>query len=110
MQKRKKTPDILSNLMDSKNQDDGKPANQNTSKPESAEKIKATYYISQSTVDALEGAWFQLRKEASPEIRTEITKSTIVDVAIRIALDELDKHGKDSHLASKMLHHNTSAT
>ena len=107
MQKRKETPDILSNLMNKQIQDTGKPASQQTSKPESTEKVKATYYISQTTADDLEDAWYQLRKEAPPENRGEISKSSIVDVALRMVLEDLKKQGKESQLASKMLYHNT---
>jgi uncharacterized protein involved in outer membrane biogenesis len=110
MQKRKKTPDILSTLMDKPAQDTSKPVSQHTSVPESTEKIKATYYISQTTVDDLEDAWYQLRKEAPSENRGEISKSLIVDTALRIAFEDLKNQGTESQLASKLLHHNTSIT
>ena len=110
MQKRKETPDILSNLMDKQVQDTGKPANQHTSMPESTGKIKATYYISQITADDLEDAWLQMRKEASPEGRGEISKSSIVDVALKIVLADLKEQGKESQLASIMLYHNAGIT
>ena len=106
MQKRNETPDILSDLMDKPTRDTGKPASQHTSKPKSTEKIKvkATYYISQTTADDLEDAWYHLRKEAPQEDRGEISKSFIVDVALRIVLEDLKKQGKESQLASKMLY------
>ncbi len=107
MQKRRETPDILSNLMDKQAQNTGKPVKRHTSMPESTEKIKATYYISQTTADDLEDAWYQLRKEAPPEDRGEISKSSIVDVALRMVLEDLKKQGKESQLAGKMLYRNT---
>ena len=110
MQKRKETPDILSSLMDKQAKDTGKPASQQASMTESTEKVKATYYISQTTADDLEDAWYQLRKEAPPEDRGEISKSSIVDVALRMVLEDLKKQGKESRLAGKLLYHNTSMT
>jgi hypothetical protein len=96
--------------MDKQTQDTGKPVKQDTSIPESVEKVKATYYISQSTIDALEDAWYQLRKEASPENRGEISKSLIVDIALKIVIEDLRKQGTESQLASIMLYQNTSTT
>lgn len=110
MQKRKDTPDILSNLMNQPTQTEVKPVKQNTSIPESARKVKATYYLSQMTLDELEDAWHQLRKEASRENRGEISKSLIVDIALTIVLEDLKELGLQSPIASRMLHHNTSNT
>ena len=110
MQKRKETPDILSSLMDKQGRDTGKTVQQHTSIPESTAKVKATYYISQTTADDLEDAWHQLRKEASPEARGEISKSSIVDVSLRMVLEDLKKQGKESQLANIMLYHNTGIT
>jgi outer membrane biosynthesis protein TonB len=68
--------------------------------PEAEEKIKATFYLSQDIVDALEDAWLQLRRLASD--RSSVSKSLIVETALEIALEELTKKGDKSALASRM--------
>jgi len=69
----------------------------------SGEKIKATYYISIEAVEALEDAWAQLRKMASTDTRTSISKSLIVEQALQIVLEELEKTGQKSRLAKRLL-------
>jgi len=69
----------------------------------SGEKIKATYYMAIEAVEALEEAWYQLRKMAPAEARTGISKSLIVEAALQIVLDELEKTGQKSKLAKKIL-------
>lgn len=80
-----------------------------TGKPEepsteaSGEKVKATYYIAIEEVEALEEGWYQLRKMASTDNRTSISKSLIVETALQIVLEELEKSGQKSRLAKKLL-------
>lgn len=68
--------------------------------PEAEEKIKATFYLSQEAVDALEDGWLQLRRLASD--RSAVSKSAIVEAALEIALEELAKQGAESALARRM--------
>ncbi len=84
-----------------------KPASQKAGKPVSApgetDKLKATYYISIEAIDALEASWMQLRKMASTDGRSSISKSLIVETALQIVLDELESKGSSSQIAKRML-------
>lgn len=73
------------------------------SEESSVEKLKATYYLSIDAIDALEDGWIKLRRMASTDARTGISKSLIVDKALQIVLEELEKTGQKSRLAKKML-------
>ncbi len=85
-----------------------KPVKQPTEAPDkseepSGEKLKATYYLAVEAVDALEEGWYQLRRMATTEARTGISKSLIVEAALQIALEELEKTGQKSRLAKRLL-------
>ena len=69
----------------------------------SGEKIKATYYLDIEAIDALDEGWLQLRKMSSTDARTGISKSLIVEVAIQIVLEELEKTGQKSRIAKRLL-------
>lgn len=75
------------------------PAKKPQEAPEEPEKLKATYYISIEAIDALEASWMQLRKMASTDARSSISKSLIVETALRIVLDELKTKGSSSQIA-----------
>jgi len=132
MADRKKTPDILGSLLgdtskpeyhntgipeyhnDSKPelQSTSKPARKTTSKPvsqkkkaqdqEPAEKVKATFYLDSKAVEALEDGWMELRKLADKQSRGRISKSLMVELALQLALEDLQKKGADSSLAKKL--------
>lgn len=132
MADRKKTPDILGSLLgdtskpeyhntgipeyhnDSKPelQSTSKPARKTTSKPvsqkkkaqdqEPAEKVKATFYLDSKAVEALEDGWMELRKLADKRSRGRISKSLMVEMALQMALEDLQKKGSDSLLAKKL--------
>ena len=122
MADRKKTPDILGSLLGDTSKpeyhntgipeyhNDSKPELQPTSKPvsqkkaepqEPAEKVKATYYLDAEVVEALEEGWMELRKLADKKDRGQISKSLIVELALKLALEELEKRGAESSLAKK---------
>ena len=130
MADRKKTPDILGSLLGDtikpeyhntgipEYHKDSKPEFQPTSNPvrkstcktvgqkkpeaqEPAEKVKATYYLDAEVVEALEEGWMELRKLADKKSRGQISKSLIVELALQLALDDLEKRGADSSLAKK---------
>ena len=128
MADRKKTPDILGSLLGDASMpeyhntgipeyhNDSKPELQPTSKPvrkptgktvshkkpeaqEPAEKVKATFYLDAGIVEALEEGWMELRKLADKKDRGQISKSLIVELALKMALDELKAQGVKSLLA-----------
>lgn len=112
-------PDVMGELLSGssgsdKSQQAGIPANQDTSKPASQDtgepvsqpetpKVKATYYLSSETVDALEAAKLALRRLAPAGNKRQISTSAIVDVAIQLAMNELEAQGSQSQLASKLV-------
>jgi hypothetical protein len=74
----------------------GTPAQQPTAdlKP-----IKATYYFSPETIEAIDEAWMKLRRLAGAG-RSSVSKSLIVEKAIQMALKELEHKGDKSQIAS----------
>ena len=79
-----------------------KPVSQKKAEPqEPAEKVKATYYLDAEVVEALEEGWMELRKLADKKDRGQISKSLIVELALQLALEDLEKRGADSSLAKK---------
>ena len=67
----------------------------------SGDKLKATYYLSTEVLDQLEESWIRLRRMAPKEDRGQISKSLIVEMAIQMALEELESKGIKSLLAKK---------
>jgi hypothetical protein len=64
--------------------------------------IKATFYLTQDTVNGLEDAWLQLRRTADAGQRGAITKSLIVRLALEIALEEITSKGTSSQLVKRL--------
>lgn len=64
--------------------------------------IKATFYLTQETVDGLEEAWLRLRRASDSAQRGAITKSLIVRLALEIALDEMSSKGASSQLLKRI--------
>ena len=99
MANRKKTPDILGAVLDKTSkpvqQNAIKTVNHNTIKSDN--KVKATYYLSEKAVDALEDTQYQLRKMAG-ENRARVSKSFIVELAIQMALEDVEKNGNKSRI------------
>lgn len=131
MADRKKTPDILGSLLGDtikpEYHNTGIPEYHNDSKPElqptiktvrkptskpvsqkkaqaeePAEKVKATFYLDSKAVESLEGGWMELRKLADKKSRGQISKSLMVELALQMALEDLQKKGSDSLLARKL--------
>ena len=66
-------------------------------------KRKATYYLSEDVLSELEEGWFRLRQMAGQEEKGSVSKSAIVEAALRDALDELESEGEESRLAEVFL-------
>ena len=91
-------------------QSTSKPVRKPTSKPagqkkaetkEPAKKVKATFYLDAEIVEALEEGWMELRKLADKKDRGQISKSLIVEQALKLALEDLEKRGAESSLARR---------
>jgi hypothetical protein len=116
MATRKPTPDILGDLLGepSTAQHTGPPVNQSTSTPGSphtripvdhtVERVKATFYLHPEVLERLEDAWHRLRKLANGPERGKVSKSLIVEVALDLALQDLEEQGEASPLARKLGH------
>ena len=66
-------------------------------------KRKATYYLSEDVLSELEEGWFRLRQMAGQGEKGRVSKSAIVEAALRDALDELASEGGESDIARKIL-------
>lgn len=115
MSNRKKTPDLLNQILTgqvpsssetSSPLDTSKAASHQTSTEEaesgSVEKIKVTYYLSPEGAEAVEDLWYTLRRMAAPENRGQISKSLIVDLAVQLALSDLEAEGRQGQLALRL--------
>jgi hypothetical protein len=123
---RKKTPNVLGDLMGEEpeeRQQSGKPANQQDSKASSRQavrpakrqavktlrqrlasedKVKVTLYLSPETAYALDGAKLELRRLVKPDNLKDVTKSSITEAAIVLALQDLEAKGNKSALATEL--------
>jgi hypothetical protein len=116
MATRKPTPDILGDVLGepSAGRHTGTPVHQVTVVPENpptrapadapAERVKATFYLDSTVLERLEEAWHRLRKGAKGTERGKVSKSVIVEVALELALQDLEGQGAASQLAKKMGH------
>ena len=73
----------------------GKPVKRPVTRPS----VKATFYLSREVLFSLEEARLKLRVLARPEGRAKISKSLIVEVAIHLAIEDLEASGEKSPLA-----------
>ena len=78
------------------------PTSKPVKKPDSRPSVKATFYLTKEVLDYLEEARLKLREMARPEGRAKITKSLIVEVAIQLAIEELEASGEKSPLAGML--------
>lgn len=128
MSKRRSTPKLMDDLLSgNRPANTRKPAKQNTGIPEEPpqtppqaqsrqpqssqhrpqtppayeeEKGKATFYLAQGVQYDLDTAQIQLRRLAPPYIKKQqLSKSAIVEAALRIAYEDLEQKGPNSQLA-----------
>jgi hypothetical protein len=78
------------------------PASKPVKKPVTRPSVKATFYLTREVLFSLEEARLKLRELARPEGRAKITKSLIVEVAIHLAIEELEASGEKSPLAGML--------
>lgn len=78
------------------------PTSKPVKKPDSRLSVKATFYLTRDVLDSLEEARLKLREMARREGRAKITKSLIVEVAIQLAIEELEAAGEESPLAGML--------
>lgn len=64
-------------------------------------KEKATFNLSLSTLEALEDAWIILRRQLKGQ--QKITKTLIVETAIKAALDDLHTRGKNGDIHKRLI-------
>jgi hypothetical protein len=78
------------------------PTRKPVKKPDSRPSVRATFYLTREVLYSLEEARLRLRELARPEGRAKITKSLIVEVAIHLAIGELEASGEKSPLAGML--------
>jgi hypothetical protein len=78
------------------------PTSKPVQKPDSRPSVKATFYLTREVLSFLEEARLKLRELARPGGRAKITKSLIVEVAIQLAIGELEASGEKSPLAGML--------
>ena len=76
----------------------GKPVKRPVTRPS----VKATFYLSREVLFSLEEARLKLRDLARPGGKAKITKSLIVEVAIQLAIEDLEASGEKSPLAGML--------
>ena len=75
------------------------PTSKPVKRPVTRPSVKATFYLSREGLFSLEEARLKLREMARPEGRAKITKSLIVEVALHLAIEEMEASGEKSPLA-----------
>lgn len=63
------------------------------------EKTRSTLYFASETTYALDEAKLRLRRMLKPENLKSISKSSIAEAALLLALQDLDERGEDSDIA-----------
>ena len=74
------------------------PTRKPVKKSDSRPSVKASFYLTREVLASLEEARLKLREMARPEGKAKITKSLIVEVAIQLAIEELETSGRKARL------------
>lgn len=67
------------------------------------DKAKATYYISQKVIEDIDQVWFDLRKLLKPADRGKFSKSLLVELAVKAAVEDFRKNPEASNLLQRIL-------
>ena len=78
------------------------PTRKPVKKPADRPSVKATFYLTREVLFSLEKARLKQREMARPEGKAKITKSLIVEVAIQLAIEDLEASGEKSPLAGML--------
>jgi hypothetical protein len=76
-----------------------KPAYQQASIPANGDKIKKTYYFTEDTLYNLDAARLKLRRMVGRPQQAKVSNSSIIELALKSALADLERAGPDSRLA-----------
>ncbi|HSH04737.1 MAG TPA: hypothetical protein VLL52_19655 [Anaerolineae bacterium] len=90
----------LFSATDSGSQQDSKPAKQQK-EPEKAKPIKVTIYLDPEVADRIDEAQLRL-KRITGKRGHDVSKSIIVETALRLAFEDLEEAGEESLLAVAM--------
>ena len=118
MDNRKQTPDVLGQLMGGdpeERQQSGKASKRQNAKPSNQQsgktlrqrlategKTKATLYLSPETAYELELAKLELRRLVKPDNLKDVTKSSIAEAALILALQDLEAQGEESAIVREL--------
>ena len=78
------------------------PTRKTVKKPADRPSVKASFYLTREVLVSLEEARLKLRDLARPGGKAKITKSLIVEVAIQLAIEDLQASGEQSPLAGML--------
>jgi hypothetical protein len=78
------------------------PTRKPVKKSDNRPSVKATFYLTREVLASLEATRLKLREMVRREGRAKITKSLIVEVAIQLAIEELEASGEKSPLAGML--------
>ena len=78
------------------------PTSKPVKRPVTRPSVKATFYLTREVLASLEEARLKLRDLARPGGKAKITKSLIVEVAIHLAIEDLEASGEKSPLAGML--------
>ena len=105
MSKRKGTPDLMSELLSGKPEEqehketESRQAGKAAAQPQGESKVKATHYLQESTLFRLEQALLSLRMSSG---RRDINRYDLVEQALQIVLSDYEQHGPQSELARRL--------
>lgn len=71
--------------------------------PGSESKKKSTHYISEEIFEDLDDARDKINELVHPRLKSRISKSRIVDQALRMILKDFEEKGEKSHLIKEIL-------
>jgi hypothetical protein len=80
-----------------------KPKDKSQGKSKGPAKKKTTHYLSRETFEELSQAKRAIRKLVPKDIKTGVSKSLIVDSALKLLLDDFEAKGEESVLVRKVL-------
>lgn len=97
MSKRQATPNVLTDLLDSKTAK-GQAREDDSQQADEYPKTKVTHYITDETAERLHMAHFAMRRIARGSTYTRLTKSEMAEAMFKMVLDDLDANGENSAL------------
>jgi hypothetical protein len=81
----------------------GKTKNIVLRKKKNVKKRKATHYLSEKVLKSLDNVLKEIRTDLPEKLRSSVSKSQIVDLALAEVLDEFENKGEESRLVRNII-------